>query len=69
MDIHSYAGDDVMEVLMVDWNAVELNDVLSMIVWESVVIRIMFNTDQYDGMLMMEENMTVKLVLVASAML
>ena len=41
---------------MVDWNAVELNDVLSMIVWESVVIRIMFNTDQYDGMLMMEEN-------------
>ena len=54
---------------MVDWNAVELNDVLSMIVWESVVIRIMFNTDQYDGMLMMEENMTVKLVLVASTML
>ena len=48
---------------MVDWNAVELNDVLSMIVWKSVVIRIMFNTDQYGGLLRMEENMTVKLAL------
>ena len=36
----------MMVDVLVDWNAVDINDVLSMIMEESYMIRIMFNTGQ-----------------------
>ena len=36
----------MMVDVLLDWNAVDINDVLSMIMEESYMIRIMFNTGQ-----------------------